>query len=183
MKVSSLRRHPSLQPLARDHAIGLVCAQRLQKAARASQNDRMRLSEQFRAVFKALICSYLDDEQTVLSPLIPSTMLRDEFQQRHNNVRNLMSRLDQLDPAQDPGLGYLSRLANVLDDYVRWEEHSLFPAIEQTLDDEQLKQLSELTASIESLRARPTQKLHASVALDKQSGLAETCSCSVSPDS
>ena len=111
------------------------------------------------------------------SPVIHDNALREEFQQRHNNVRSLTTALDRLDPAQDPVLGLLSRIADALDEYVRWEEHSLFPAIEQSLDAEQMEQLSEATASIEALRSRPTQELHASIALNKQSGLAETCAC------
>lgn len=177
MNTSLMRRHPSLQPLSRDHGIGLVCAQRLHKAVRASESDRLRLSEQIRAVFENLIGSYLEDEQRVLSPVIRDLALRDEFNRRHNNVRRLTAELDSLAPAEDPGLGLLSRIADALDDYVRWEEHALFPSIEGTLDDEQLSQLSKVTALIESRRARPTQELHASIALDKQSGLAQTCGC------
>lgn len=183
MKASLLKRHPSLQPLSRDHGIGLVCAQRLHKAVRASENDRLRLSEQIRTVFESLIRSYLEDEQRVLSPVIADNALRQEFQQRHNTVRALTAELDRLEPAQDPGLGLLSRIADALDDYVRWEEHSLFPAIEDALDDEQLKNLTEITASIEAFRSRPTQELHASIALNKQSGLAETCGCSTAANS
>ena len=177
MKPTTLKRHPSLQPLSRDHGIGLVCAQRLHKAVRASASDRRRLSEQIRAVFGKLIDSYLEDEQRVLSSVIPDNGLRKEFQQRHNNVRKLTAELNGLEPTDDPGLGLLSRIADALDEYVRWEEHSLFPAIQETLDDEQLKTLSEATATIEAIRSRPTQELHSSVALDKQSGLAETCGC------
>lgn len=180
MKTSTLKRHPSLQPLSRDHGIGLVCAQRLHKAVRASETDRLRLSEQIRAVFENLIDSYLEDEQRVLSPVIPDNVLREEFQQRHNNVRNLTAALNGLQPTEDPGLGLLSRIADALDEYVRWEEHSLFPAIQDTLDDEQLSRLSEVTATIEAIRSRPTQELHVSVTLDKQSGLAETCGCEAS---
>lgn len=180
MERSLLKRHLSLQPLSRDHGIGLVCAQRLHKAVRASASDRLRLSEQIRAVFGNLINSYLEDEQRILSPVINDNALREKFQQHHNSVRSLTAALDRLEPAQDPGLGLLSRIADGLDDYVRWEENSLFPAIQDTLDDEQLQQLSEATATIEALRSRPTQQLHASIALDKQSGLAETCGCSTS---
>lgn len=180
MEKPTLKRHPSLQPLSRDHGIGLVCAQRLHKAVRASENDRLRLSEQIRSVFDDLISSYLTDEHKALYPVIFNNSLREEFEQRHNNVRSLTARLRQLDPAMDPGLGLLSRIADALDEYVRWEEHSLFPAIEDSLDDEQLKQLSEVTTTIEALRARPTQELHVSIALDKQSGLAETCGCATS---
>lgn len=181
MKTSTtLKRHPSLQPLSRDHGIGLVCAQRLHKAVRASETDRLLLSEQIRAVFENLIGSYLEDEQRVLSPVIPDGALREEFQQRHNNVRSLTAELNVLEPSEDPGLGLLSRIADALDEYVRWEEHSLFPTIQESLDDEQLNKLSEATATIEALRLRPTQELHASITLNKQSGLAETCGCTTS---
>jgi hemerythrin-like domain-containing protein len=173
-----IKRHRSLRPLSRDHGMGLVCVQRLHKAVRASENDRLRLSEQIRAVFGNLIGSYLEDEQRILSSVIPNNVLKDEFKQRHNSVRTLTSKLDRLEPAEDPGLGLLSRIADALDEYVRWEEHALFPAIENMLDDEQLEQLSKATGSIEELRSRPTQQLHASIALNKQSGLAETCGCS-----
>lgn len=177
---TSLLRHPSLQPLSRDHGVGLICAQRLRKAVRASESDRLRLSEQIRAVFENLINSYLEDEQRVLSPVIPNNAIREEFQRRHSNVRRLTAKQDLLQPSEDPGLGLLSRIADALDEYVRWEEHSLFPAIQETLDDEQLSKLSEATATLEERRTRPTQELHASIALDKQSGLAETCGCAES---
>lgn len=182
MKTSLLKRHPSLQPLSRDHGIGLVCAQRLHKAVRASETDRLRLSEQIRVVFANLISSYLEDELTVLSPVIMDSALQKEFQQRHNNVRKLTAQLIQLNPTQDPGLGLLSRIADALDDYVRWEEHLLFPALERTLNDAELNTLSEVTQTMEALRVRPTQKLHASVTLNKHSGLAETCACEIAFD-
>ena len=173
-----MKRHTSLKPLSRDHGVGLVCAQRLHKAVRASASDRLRLTEQMRGVFGDLIGSYLDDEQRVLSGVIPSHELRNELQRRHNNVRILLIELIQLETEQDPGLGLLSRIADVLDDYVRWEEHTLFPSIEGQLKPEQLDKLAEITAAIEENRMRPTQQLHYSIALDKESGLAETCSCS-----
>jgi hypothetical protein len=136
------------------------------------------LAEQIRAVFGDLITSYLEDEQRVLSPVIANTEHRTELQRRHNNVRSLLAELNQLESAEDPGLGLLSRIADVLDDYVRWQEHTLLPAIEEDLGQEQLEILTRTTTAIEAERKRPTQILHSSVTLDKQSGLAETCGCS-----
>lgn len=178
MKSLLVKRHASLKPLSRDHGVGLVCAQRLHKAVRASESDRLRLAEQMRTLFGDLIGSYLEDEQRVLSSVIPDDDLRIELQCRHNNVRNLLVELNQLESEQDPGLGLLSRIADVLDDYVRWEEHTLFPSIEEQLGQEQLERLAQTTTAIEAVRTRPTQQLHSSVTLDKQSGLAETCGCS-----
>ena len=113
------KRHPSLQPLSRDHGIGLLCAQHGHKALRASEHDRVRLAEQIRAASRDVILSYLEDEQRVLSPVITNEALRAEFQQHHNNVRKLISELDQIEPAFDPGLGLIASVASSLDAYVR----------------------------------------------------------------
>ncbi len=167
-------RHPSLQPLSRDHGIGLLCAQHGQKAVRASKHDRLRLAEQIRAASRGVILSYLEDEQRVLSPVIACEKLRTEFQQHHNSVRKLINELDSLEPTIDPGLGLMASVAASLIAYVRWEENSLFPALEQALDHDDLSKLSGLTASIESGRSRPTQLLHRSIALEIPSGLPAT---------
>jgi len=182
MKSLQIKRHPGLIPLSRDNGVGLLCAQRLRKAVRASASDRLRLAEQMRVVFCELIGSFLEDEQRILSPVIADNELRTQLQQHHNNVRSLLAQLDELESAEDPGLGLLSRIADVLDNYVRWEENTLFPSIEERLGDKQMEKLTETTAAIEANRSRPTQRLHASVALDKQSGLAETCGCSKAED-
>jgi hypothetical protein len=178
MKSLVIKRHPSLVPLSRDNGVGLLCAQRLRKAVRASANDRLQLAEQMRVVFTDLIGTFLNDEHRVLSPVIANNELRDRLEQHHDSVRSLLAELEQLESAQDPGLGLLSRIADVLDNYVRWEENTLFPCIQEQLDGSQLEKLSETTAAIEASRTRPTQQLHSSVSLDKQSGVAETCVCS-----
>ncbi len=180
--MKNAKQHPGLQPFARDHGIGLVCAQRLRKAIRATGNDRVKLAEQIRSVCFEVIASSLKDEHRVLSPLVVQTGLGHVFQEHHNKVRDLSKELNNVDPSQDPGLGLVSRIANALDDYVRWEENSLFPAIEDKLSDEDLKRLTEITASIEETRDRPTQHLHASVALDKESGEADTCGCEIASE-
>ena len=166
------KRHFSLQPLSRDHGIGLLCAQYGHKAVRASKHDRVRLADQIRSTSRDVILSYLEDEHRVLSPVIIDPALRTEFEQYHKNVRNLLDELEQLEPAFDPGLGLMARVAAALETYVRWEENSLFPALEQTLNHDDLGKLSGLTSSIEAKRARPTQKLHRSIAL-MPSGLPE----------
>jgi hypothetical protein len=171
MQNPAMKRHPSLKPLSRDHGIGLLCVQHGHKAVRGSANDRVRLAEQIRAVSQDVILAYLEDEQRILSPVIADGALRDEFQQHHNKVRRLINELDQTDPAVDPGLGLMARVADALDAYVRWEENFLYPAIEEALDDDQLDQLSELTSSLESSRTRPTQILHSSVPLTIPAGL------------
>jgi len=153
----------SLEPFSRDHGVGLFCAQQARKAVRASKTDRIALIEQIRSTCHNAILNYLEDEQWVLSPLIADDNIRTTFHERQKNIRELIDELDTLDPAQHRGLGVLSMLADALNDYVRWEEHALFPRIEEGIESEQLQQLTELATTIETNRTRPTQRLHRSV--------------------
>lgn len=173
---NTVKRHPSLQPLSRDHGMGLICAQHGHKAVRASLHDRVRLADQIRVNCKSLILSYLEDERRVLASAITDTALKTEFQIHHNNVRKLLDELEQLDPTVDPGLGLMASVAAALETYVRWEENYLFPALEQTLNHEGLSVLTGATARMEEGRKRPTQLLHRSIALSIPTGLPEVSS-------
>src|SRR4029453_12475885 len=158
MKNESMKRLPGVKTLSRDHGIVLVCAQYGRKAVRASKNDRLRLAEQMRAICRDEITPNLEDEQWVLSPLIGDAHLRAEFHLRHKNIRELSDQLYRVELSEDPGLGLVARVANALDDYVRWEEHTLYPRIVDGIDKDKLRQLAELTASMEAGRNRPTQQ-------------------------
>jgi hypothetical protein len=176
---ASIKRHPSLQPISRDHGVGLVFAQRLHKAIRASRQDRERLAEQMKAICRDLVLQYLGDEESVLSGLIHDRELLEQFHAKHTAVRAVIEKLQNTDFRVEPEMGLLSRISDALDEYVRWEERILFPAIESNAGEEELARLSELTAAIELHRARPTQQLHQSVSLSKEFDLTDACGCAI----
>ncbi len=164
MNSSSLKRHPGLRLFARDHGVGLICAHRLRKTTRAKREERIKLVEQMQSVCSEVLTLSLAEEQRVLAPLLARTGYAHRFFRHHQRIRDLIERLNKLEEAEDPGLGLLSMLGNALDDYVRWEENVLFPAIERMLNDEESAWLVEVTQHLEKSRCRPTQNLHASIA-------------------
>lgn len=157
-----LRRHPGLEPLARDHGVDLVCALGLQKAIEASPADCMQMTKQIRSICKDMVLPYLQDEHKLLSAVVPATLI-DEFCNRHNNVLKALDVLMQTDLSFSPRLDLLSETASALNDYVHWEERTLFPAIENLLAQEELAELQKQTQSMEDFRSRPTQRLHESI--------------------
>jgi len=171
MKNQKMKRLAALIPLSRDHGIGLVCAQYGRKAVRACEDDRLQLAEQMRVVCHEEIILNLEDEQWILSPVIGDDKLRAEFHQRHRNIRELSAELSSVELSEDPGLGLVARIANALDDYVRWAEHTLFPRIEQGSECAQLQHVARLTADMEKQRNRRGQRLHSSIKLQQPSGL------------
>jgi len=176
---ASLKRHPGLKPIARDHGVGLVFAERLSKSIRASRDDRARLAEQMRTNCRDVILQYLEDEESVLSRFITNESMLEEFMGKHTAVRAVSDKLHKTDLGSQPEMGLLARVSDALDDYIRWEERVLFPALEETLDDDQLEELSKQTANIEANRSRPTQQLHQSIALEKQTDLTDACGCAI----
>lgn len=164
MNSSTLKRHPGLRLFARDHGVGLICAHRLRKTTRATREERIKLVEQMQSVCSDVLTLSLADEQRVLAPMLARTGYAHRFFRHHQRIRDLIESLNKLEEAEDPGVGLLSMLGNALDDYVRWEENILFPAIERMLNDEESAWLVEVTQHLENSRCRPTQNLHASIA-------------------
>lgn len=160
MKTNSMKRLACMKPLARAHGIVLVCAQYGRQAIRASVADRIKLADRMRTICREEITPNLEDEQWVLSPLIGDADLRKEFHQRHRNIRKLTKLLFKPRTSLDPGLGLMSRVANVIDDYVRWEENILYPRIEDGLEKYNLARLSKLTSKLETDRNHKPKQIH-----------------------
>jgi len=165
MKNVSRKMLQGLQPISRDHGIALVCAHYGRKAVRGSDVERLVFAEQMNAYCKTDIRPNLEDEQWILSPLIGDVNLRGEFHRRHRAINELSLQLSNLDVSETPGLGLIARVANALDDYVRWEENTLFPRIAEGIANVDSSHLSKMTTEMEEKRKRPTQRLHHSIAL------------------
>jgi len=171
MNNQSMKRIPALVPLSRDHGLGLVCAQYGRKAIRAPGADRLQLTEHMRKMCRDVIAPCLEDEQWMLSPVIGDEALRTEFHQRHRSIKALTLELCAVEEGQDPGVGLVARVANALDDYVRWEQNTLYPRIECGSESEQLGQIAKLSEEMETRRNRSTQLLHSSILLRQPSGM------------
>ena len=147
-----LKRHASLQPLSRDHYVGLVQAQHLQRAADGHAGQRRAALADFCSAWETDIAGHFADEETLLPPLMEPEA-RDRLVREHALLRALAAepraRLAWADPASD----WMRRLSETLRDHIRWEERLAFPAIEQA-DPVMLKILEEQTQIIERTRPR-----------------------------
>ena len=155
MKTNSTKRLDCMKPLARDHGTVLVCAHYGRQAIRSSVLERINLANLILSLCLEEIVPNLEDEQWILSSLIGDSSLRHEFHERHRNIRRLTKQLNKLVIlAQDPGLYLMASISNQLEDYVRWEENTLYPRIENGMEKDDLELLSRLTGSMELERNR-----------------------------
>lgn len=148
-----LKRHPALQPLSRDHYVGLQQAQRLMKAAQADAAARRTTADEFLRAWGEEISSHFDDEERLLPDLIAVPADCQRMLDEHVRIRALTATVEALLSQSPPG-ELLAELGQQLNDHIRWEERQLFPAIEAAAGAEQLTHLEEVTQTIEHHRPR-----------------------------
>lgn len=152
MKTTNLQRSAWILPIARNHGTMLRCAELGWKAIRAIGTERVLLIAEMRTMCNDEILEFLEDEQWVLSPVIGDRTLRDEMHKRHSSLRALLVSLSLLPASKTPGSELVVRISRQLQELVRWEEHELFPRIEENLGAEQVRRLERLTGKIQQRR-------------------------------
>lgn len=149
-----MKRHPSLQPLSRDHHEGLLQARELRHAAERGTEDQRIARERFRELWDDWFRDHLALEERRLSPLIPEIGDVERLRAEHEAICSLADGLVSSTPRAEPDRDLMLRLAEKLHDHIRWEERRLFPAIEEAAGEEELRSLGEETRNVEAGRPR-----------------------------
>lgn len=145
----SLKRHPALQPLSRDHVIALFHAHQLMWLSTGrARFDAITTVNNFRKAWANEIIPHFGNEER----LLPQLPIRAESISRllteHASIRQLISSMHD----GEPDLDLCSRIGNAIERHVRWEEHELFPEVERSLSQPQLDELQEQTKPIDEAR-------------------------------
>jgi hemerythrin-like domain-containing protein len=152
-----LKRHASLQPLSRDHYVGLVQAQHLIKSADGSPADRAKALADFVQAWAEEISAHFNDEERLLPELVAGAP-RERLHREHCALADLAEEARRRTAAPDPGAAWIRELGQLLNDHIRWEERELFPLIEHSASAEQLRELTQETDRIERSRARNVRR-------------------------
>jgi len=148
-----IARHESLAPLSRDHYRGLQHARRLRDAG-ADRRDPRDALQRFIRDWDAEIASHFEDEERLLTGWMSSDEL-DRLGAEHQAIRELARSARDAVAAKGGEPGEVAgELGDRLQAHIRWEERTLFPAIEGRASDEQLRALCEATDRIERSRDR-----------------------------
>lgn len=149
-----LKRHPSMQPLSRDHYSGLVIAQTLSRGSDGDDQQRRTALNKLIEAWSSEIAEHFHDEERLLPALMTSEEL-DRLRQEHRAIRQLVAEGETSQKHNEaPAADWLRRAGQTLNDHIRWEERELFVAIEKRATPEQLRKLEQETTIIESHRPR-----------------------------
>lgn len=135
-----MKRHEALHPFSRDHSVGLVLARRLMREE--SVNELLR-------AWDLELKDHFLKEEALLSPLIEDPELRLRFMDDHMRFEALVEQIRRERSLR----AFQIAAGRLLDEHIRWEEHVLFPHIEEVASAEQLQALRRQTDLVEKDRA------------------------------
>jgi len=144
-----LKRHPTLQPLSREHFGGLVLVRRLREAAAGSDAAREQAAKMLADTWTAELAGHFSDEEKLVGPFV-SEHDRVRLVEEHRALERRAVMAEHEDGP--PSAAWLEETASMLERHIRWEERELFPAAESA-GAEDLDQLRHEAERIE--RERP----------------------------
>ena len=139
---SSMKRHPALQHLSRDHHVALAIALRL---SRATEDDAPAVLEAFLAFWREHGARHFRVEEEVLLPAFadhgdPDAGCVADMLVDHVRIRAAAGRLEK---ASEPSVEALHELGAALERHVRLEEREVFPLIEAAMPQAAAEALAE----------------------------------------
>lgn len=147
--MKGIKRHPCLRPLSRDHLIALMAALKLTKAGKGEIELAEGVSF-FLDCWNKEISIHLQDEERILPEFISDGAYKARLLADHVELRKFVEHHQEGASSKDTALA----AGEFLEKHVRWEEHELFPHIENSCSPEQIRRLCELTEGVEQSRDR-----------------------------
>lgn len=146
-----LKRHESLQPFSRDHFIGLRVANRLINTATDKPAATMEAITYFKECWDTEIAAHFNEEEELLTPLMTTAEI-DQMQREHTAIRQFAAQAKLWTATSQPPSGWCWDAGNALHDHIRWEERTLFGAIQNRATPDELLAVAKVTAEIEKSR-------------------------------
>ena len=139
-----MKRHPSLQPLSREHHQALVhCRTLAQKLESPHSTTWRTAAAALQQYWDARFSSHMADEEHVLLDVL-SSPLRSRLLDEHDRLRAQFCGLDNtLDPGRALALDDLASLAATLQAHIQWEERVLFSYIQSQVSPDELQSLGD----------------------------------------
>ncbi len=139
-------RHPSLQPLSRQHHHALALCVFIRRELEKATPDIGGMASRAARQFEDDIRAHFDAEERILFPAVAAELgavpLVEQLLEEHRQLQSLAAALKEA-----PGAAALADFAELLRRHVRTEENELFELIQARFGAEALARLGEALAS------------------------------------
>lgn len=137
MSEKPIKRHKALQPLSREHHHGLLLSWKI-RAGFSKNIEPERIKVYADWFFKAHLVPHFEmEEQHVFSILEANNHLVKKALTDHRRIKRLFAETDDIANA-------LSKIEEVVDEHIRFEERVLFPEIQKVATELQLIDLEKI---------------------------------------
>lgn len=134
MKNKPIKRHPALISLSRDHHYGLLLVWKIRQGIK-TKVDVKRIGNYAIFFFERELQPHFEKEEKELFTRLPDgDLLRQQAFKEHDQIRNLVNRLQ----ADKENTDVLKELADTLESHIRFEERVLFNHLQDTLSEDEL---------------------------------------------
>ncbi|GAA4324266.1 hemerythrin domain-containing protein [Flaviaesturariibacter amylovorans] len=133
--MAPIKRSPQLAPLSREHHEGLLIVWKIRQGL-AKGIETARIGAYLQWAWENDLEAHFRREEEAFARFVPGEPLLARMQEEHETIEGLLHVNAQI---ADPAL--LDEIANLLNHHIRFEERTLFPAIERQLSPEQLDAL------------------------------------------
>jgi hemerythrin-like domain-containing protein len=148
-----MKRHESIVALSREHHFGLLFCWKIRQGLK-KQVAPERMQSYVKYFWHDHLHQHFEEEETLLFSLLHDPLI-EQAMMDHKYVKQLVDAIVRASVVQSD---QLNRLADTLDDHIRFEERKLFPAIESKIP---AKKLADLQLRLQQLHATPEKDEYA----------------------
>ncbi len=132
-----IKRHQAIVSFSKDHHFGLLLVWKIRQGLQKSIAPE-RIASYVQFFFEAdLNKHFSDEEQLLFSRLAATDVLRVQAEQEHAAIYQLVKEISQ----QPTDTALLTRLADALEQHIRFEERSLFNHLQQHIPEAELQEI------------------------------------------
>lgn len=130
-----------MQALSREHHGGLLFVWKLREGLKKGTSSE-RLTDYVSWYWRNHMRRHFSQEENLILPLIPKNSLAERMAVEHNYIKEILN-----DIYTDPLREDFSRLAEVMERHIRFEERELFQYLQDHLSEDQLSLIQKATAN------------------------------------
>ena len=137
MNKKPIKRNENILKLSKEHHFSLLFCWKIRQGLK-TETDSSRIIKYVQYFTTDFLLPHFSEEEIYLFSSLNDEQVEKAIEQ-HTEIKNLLAEL--LDTEKDSSKQQLEKLANLVDEHVRYEERELFPHIENSLTREQLKEI------------------------------------------
>ncbi|HEY0354719.1 MAG TPA: hemerythrin domain-containing protein [Flavisolibacter sp.] len=133
-EIKPIKRSRQLTPLSKDHHEGLLLVWKIRQGLR-NQTEKQLIADYIKWFWKKDLEEHFREEEEILAPYLKGNDMIKRMFDEHAVIQSLINSNDLSDEKQ------LNRLADLVNDHIRFEERELFPLAEKLIPEEDLDKI------------------------------------------